>query len=138
MKSKYHKLRELLPPELYVNEDWGWELFDTRLIETIDWLKELFGHDVSLIINNWSFGGSRKNCGFRTPDCSVGARLSRHRLGMAVDIISPQMSAQEMRTAIDLHQEELPHPVRIEEGVSWLHIDVDNFKKNEKIYWFDA
>lgn len=143
MKSKYFKLYELLPPSLYKNEEEGWELIDDKLIITIDFLKELFGMDVKLIANNWKWGGNRENCCYRSIDCTVGARMSRHKDydgdgdGEAIDLISPQISAADMRAVIDMHKDELPYPVRIEKDVTWLHIDTAN-KSNQKIYWFNG
>lgn len=134
-RSKHFKLLELLPQEVYIDEDNGWDLLDERILVVIDWLKELVGNDVKLVINNWNIGGSRNNCGYRSANCTVGARYSRHKRGMAVDIISRQMNADELRLLISRHMDKLPCPVRIEKDVNWLHIDVDN-DKNDEIYWF--
>lgn len=129
MKSEYFKLYELLPKELYYDEESGWDWIDSRLIATLDWLRKETG--VPLIVNNWKWGGKRNFCGARIPasaDFSYGSRhtLRTDRKVMAADIISTKMSAAQMRNLIRRKKNELPYPVRIERYVSWLHIDVDN------------
>lgn len=136
-KSKHFKLTELLPKEVYIDENHGCDLMDDSIIDVIDWLKGLVGNSVRLIINNWNIGGARNNCGYRTADCTVGAPNSRHKKGLAVDIISPDMTAEELRDLVELNKDTLPWPVRIEKNVTWLHIDTDN-TTDEKIYYFNG
>lgn len=136
LKCKWFKLYELLPPEIYQNEDAGWELLDDKLKVTIDFLRELF--EIPLIINNWKIGGNRKNCGLRSKACAIGAKLSAHKQGMAADIISPKMTAYAMRKIIHINANKLPYPVRLEANVSWLHVDVRTDGQIEKIKEFKA
>lgn len=63
--------------------------------------------------------------------------LSAHILGKAGDFTSPYMKAEQMRQLIRENANLLPCPIRMEKGVSWLHIDVrpvDGFEG--KIYEF--
>lgn len=133
-KPKYFKLYELLPPEIYKNEYEGWKLLDERLLETIDVVREIINKP--LICNTWYQGGDRVASGFRSANCKVGAEMSQHRLGRAVDLVCAYMSASEMRDMIKEHQEKLPYKVRIEDGVTWLHIDVKNRNDVNKIQLF--
>lgn len=98
-------------------------------------IRELLG--VPLTCNNWEEGGSRNNCGFRDLKCTIGAPRSAHKEGMAVDLISNKMDAEEMRDKILENQEKLSYPVRIEDGVTWLHVDVRN-NTDKKVYLFKA
>jgi hypothetical protein len=135
-RCKWFKLYELLPPEIYKDEEHGWNLIDDRLKDTIDFLRELF--NTPLIINNWKLNGSRKFSGFRPKTCTIGAKCSAHKQGMAADIISPKIAAFAMRKTIHLHKTSLPHPVRLEADVSWLHVDVRNDGSKDKIIEFKA
>lgn len=137
---KYFKLYELLPRELYVDEVSGWDKFDPKLLETLDVIREILG--VSLICNNWKHGGSRNYCGARIPKCKEYSYGSYHtvrsdRKVMAADLISTKMSATDMRAKIIANASKLPHNIRIENGVSWLHVDVAE-KKGCKVYLFNA
>jgi hypothetical protein len=56
---------------------------------------------------------------------------------MAADLISTKMSAEEMRKKIIANKDKLSYPIRIEDDVTWLHVDVRN-TKNDSIYLFKA
>lgn len=147
---KYFQLYELLPPELYTYDMMVSEaarergfanFFDQKLLETIDVVREIIG--LPLICNTWFQDGNRVASGYRTKTCSVGAENSQHKLGKAVDLICHKMSAEEMRQKIRTNEDKLPYPIRIEDGVNWLHIDTKDRKvhpthpaKTHKIYFF--
>ena len=142
---KYFELYELLPPELYIGDLYTSEIarqrafasyFDTKLLITIDKVRDIIGKP--LICNTWFQDGNRRYCGFRTENCSVGARLSAHKEGKAADLICRDYSAEQMRQIIFEHKDLLPYPIRIEDKVSWLHIDTREFKGKDKIYLFNA
>ena len=141
MVSKYFTTQELVDEEVYsLLGDNAIKLIDDRLIETIDAVREILG--VPLICNNWHWGGSRDQCGYRSFKCGIGAQNSFHKYGMAVDLISVKMSAKEMREKLKQNKDLLPYPIRIEkwngcEEISWLHIDIGDSKGN-KIYFFRA
>lgn len=141
MESKYFEIQELVDEEVYnLLEEDAYKLFDERLLKTIDAVREIL--DVPLTCNNWHWGGSRCNCGYRSKQCSIGATKSYHKRGQAVDLISSQMTAKEMRDKLEKYQDILPYPIRIEKWdsngeLSWLHIDLGD-TKGEKIYFFKA
>lgn len=141
MESKYFTIEELVDEETYnLLEDEAYKLFNPKLLETIDAAREIL--DVPLICNNWCWGGSRDQCGYRTAQCSIGAPKSYHKRGEAVDLISSQMTAEKMREKLEKYQELLPYPIRIEKWddngeINWLHIDLGD-TKGEKIYFFRA
>lgn len=139
-KCKYFKLYELLPKSLYEDEDTGWELIDERLLRTIDFVRELLG--VPLTVNTWKQGGSRGYSCARTPDCKEYSKGSYHsvradRKVMACDMVSNTLTAAEMRKKIKDSADSLPYPIRLENGVAWLHVDVAE-KTGYKIYVFNA
>lgn len=133
-KSIYFKLYELLPRELYISEEKGWEKLNPKLIDTIDAVREMV--NVPLLCNTWKSGGSRNLCGFRPQACAIGAKRSTHKEGGAADLISSKISAAKMREIILANKERLPHNIRIENGVKWLHIDVNN-ATNRKVVLFN-
>ena len=135
-KCKWFKLYELLPPETYKDEEHGWETLCDELKKTIDFCRELFKEP--LVINDWKIKGHRQYCGFRTKTCPVGAKFSAHKQGMAADIISPKLSAKDMRKMLHENAAKLPYKVRLEANVSWLHIDVRTDGQTEKIKEFKA
>jgi hypothetical protein len=65
------------------------------------------------------------------------AYLSSHILGRAGDFSVQGLTAQEARSRIRAMQNLLPYPMRMEGGVSWLHIDtLPQFGITEKVYEF--
>lgn len=139
-KTKYFKLWELLPKEIYKNEEEGWDLIDERLLKTADAIREIIGKP--LICNTWYTGGKRGYSCARIPACKEYSKGSYHsvrddRKVMAIDVISTEISAEEMRSKIKENEASLPYPIRIEKGVTWLHVDVAA-KEGYKIYEFTA
>ena len=58
-------------------------------------------------------------------------------MGKGFDVVSSKMTAQEMRDTIVANADKLPVPIRIENGVSWLHFDTfDPSNGKEKITFF--
>ena len=79
-------LREFIDPDTY--KMYGnasiWFL-DRKIIEIAQKLRERL--NVVLYINTWFItGGSFSLSGFRPPDSQVGATLSQHKFGRAIDI----------------------------------------------------
>lgn len=65
--------------------------------------------------------------------------LSSHLLGKAGDFTIKGMTAEEARQKIRQNAHLLPHPIRMEEGVSWLHIDtLPQWGVEQKVYGFRA
>ena len=147
-KPKYFELYELMPPELYTYDMMISEearqrafanYFDTKLLETIDIIR---GEIVKapLICNTWFQDGNRVASGYRSSQCPVGVAKSQHKEGKAVDLVCNKYTAEQMRQMIKENEHLLPYPIRIEDGVSWLHIDTKERtsgpRSNEKIYFF--
>lgn len=65
--------------------------------------------------------------------------LSSHVLGKAGDFTVQGITAQEARSRIRNMAHLLPCPIRMEGGVSWLHIDVlPQYGVTDKVYEFTA
>lgn len=97
---------------------------DDRLLETCDDVRDLLGTACS--INDYARGGKRQWCGLRTPDCTIGAPKSQHRIGKAADLHPSGMTAEMARTIVRnaVAAGKLPYLGGMELNVSWLHIDV--------------
>jgi hypothetical protein len=88
--------------------------------------------------------GESKQRGLRCNRCDLvkgksSVYLSSHILGKAGDFSVEGMTAQEARSLIRNNAHLLPCAIRMEGGVSWLHIDVlPQFGITEKVYEFTA
>lgn len=132
MLTKYFKAEELLPKGVTDTS-----LLDPKLLQLIDEIRELLG--VPCTINNYASGGTRQWCGLRTPACTIGAPKSQHRLGKAADIHPIGMTAEQARAKIKkaVAEGKLKNLGGVEDGVSWLHVDVRPRVKGQ-VKWFTA
>lgn len=98
-------------------------LLADSLLETCDDVREILG--VPCSVNNYATGGDRQWCGYRSPECKIGAPKSQHRLGRAADLHPQGMTADEARARIRVAvlAGHLRYLGGIETGVPWLHID---------------
>lgn len=125
-KCKHFIIQELVPPHVYEERgEKAWELFDDRLLQTIDAIRDHFG--VSCTINNWKWGGDRKWSGLRTVESPYYSPYSQHTFGRAADVLVDGLDAERVRQEILKHREEkFPFITAMELDVSWLHIDTRN------------
>lgn len=129
---EYFKAHELVPPEIY--DKFGERSFmflDDRLLRLCDALREEFG---SATINNYKWGGDRVASGLRSPDSPYYSSTSQHSFGRAVDILFKDCPSDFVRSEIRegvmlpyYDKGEIPS-ITLEEGVSWVHIDIRNGK----------
>jgi len=127
---KHFAPHELLP-DLTGLETWATldpheriKLTDRGLILLDKVAELLYKHGAKAVkVNDYHWKGKRKWCGWRSPDCGVGAPHSRHRKGDGFDLHCQELSADEMRQVVREHLDELPELGGVELDVSWLHID---------------
>jgi len=134
MTSKHFNIKELVSRKTY--EEFGtgaWQLFDPKIIEVIDWIRDQLNAPIT--VNNWSWGGQFENRGYRDENCTVGKAKSAHKQGMALDFDVKGMTAYEVRQWLFHHADELPHSIRCEEGVNWVHVDTRAIK-GKNLYFF--
>lgn len=146
MKSPYFSIKELVCKHVYERYGEKAAMFlDDKLIETLNVIREQI-LCTPMTVNNWHSGGNFTQRGLRCNICELVKNktdagrlyLSAHMLGKAVDCNADGMTAQEARRLIIEKQELLPYPIRLEDGVSWLHIDLYENGKKEKVYIFKA
>jgi len=128
-------VQELVPPSLYqLYGDQAIRYFDIRILEVLERIRECI--DAPMVINNWHRQGNRQWSGIRTPDSPYYSLGSAHSWGLAIDAVG-SWEPDDVRAAILSEQLMLPHPVRLELGVSWLHVDVMNISGN-RVETFNA
>lgn len=135
----YFDLSELVCPHTFARfGEKSWQFFDTKTLHTLLILRREILR-VPIIINN----GESTQRGLRCNLCSIvrskGNKqyLSAHLMGKGFDVVSNEMTAQEMRDKIFENADKLPVPIRIEDGVSWLHFDTfDPSNGDNKVTFF--
>lgn len=145
--KQYFGLKELLDPHTYnkFGENTGWQFLQKDFLEALlvvrrDIIKK------PMVCNNWAKGGQYSQRGFRCNICDIpkGHTLkgelynSGHCLGCAGDFSVPGMTAESVRKAIVDHKDMLPVNIRLEGGVSWLHIDILDPGRDDKVYIFNG
>jgi len=97
--SKNFSLAEFVPPD--VLEQYpasGIWFIDQRIINIAQFIRDRYNLPVT--INNYLTGGNYVNSGFRHPNSQVGAELSQHKQGRAIDIKVDGMFPEEVRQDI--------------------------------------
>ncbi|MFH1623537.1 MAG: hypothetical protein ABID54_00085 [Pseudomonadota bacterium] len=131
---KFFQSYELIPKVAYgllKDRPWViWQLFDSRTLYTGDKIRQRYG---KMIANTWYWKGEHQYRGWRPPDCRIGADYSQHRFGRALDLVSVETTAEEIRRDIKAGKTGsdgsiFQYITCIEDGVGWLHFDVRNYK----------
>lgn len=138
--KKYFDIKELVCP--HVLEDWGeraWMFLDTDILETLLTLRtEIL--NVPLVCNTKTLTQRGLRCNLCEINKDKTVRdvltLSAHNNGRGFDLSSPKMTAEEMRKKINRYDYLLPHPVRVEDDVNWLHIDCYDMGNPFKVTFF--
>ena len=145
----YFDIRELACPHTYNkwHED-AWRFFTTPLLATLlvirrDLLK------VPMYINDYKNGGKNTQRGNRCNLCYLVSSktkantlyLSQHIFGNAFDCVFDSksgMTAETAREIIKVGEDILPYPIRLEDKVSWLHVDCMDLDNGKKVNTFLA
>jgi hypothetical protein len=124
----HFKISEFLPKEIFnlkdVNHFW---FMNPKIIWTADQIRLRYRKPV--YINTWAFAGmgNFNNRGYRIPDCKIGAPLSQHKFGNAIDFNVEDTPAIEVQRDIEkncfLECYQYITCLEIEDGVEKTHID---------------
>ena len=140
MKAKYFTLFELVCPHVLAKyKERAWMFLDSRLILNLDTIRERIGKPIYVNRDGLT------QRGLRCPQCQIVRDkfeagvlyMSAHTMGKAVDFDVEGMTAEEVRGWLAEHGSYLPYPIRVENDVNWLHMDVFPNRDNEKIYFFN-
>lgn len=137
--KQYFKLSELVCPHILQRfGDTAWMFLSTQILHTLLILRtEILNKPLIINTNSSSQRGMRCNiCPMVKTKTTVYE--SAHCNGMGVDITVDGMSAEDARNLIKEKQDKLPYPVRLEEDVTWLHIDCYDPCNNKKVNTFKA
>lgn len=134
-RCKYFGIKELVSPIVY--NKWGeqaWMFFKESTLKGLDFIRESYGQPI--IINNWSTGGTLRQCGLRSnlDDLMLektkadNLYLSAHVLGVGFDLHdkyghnnklwSHCHNLMTQKKAGDFHRIEA-----IEKTPNWVHVD---------------
>lgn len=132
-KPKHFMLEELVSKIAFeqARADILWFAFDERILITIERIRRRYG---KMLVNTWYWGGEHQYRGYRSPGCLVGATLSQHRFGRAIDLEPISVSTEEIRHDILGRFGGKPSIVfeyvtAVELDTPWLHIDCRNHIK---------
>ncbi len=121
-------LHEFVPKIIYdkYGEKAKW-FIRPEIIKLAQFYREFFQKPV--YINNWFWSGPRHNRGFRTPNTTVGALYSQHKLGAAFDCNIKNMAPDEVRRIILANEQEFMRSglTTLEDGQfapTWIHSDI--------------
>ncbi|KKN88637.1 hypothetical protein LCGC14_0245280 [marine sediment metagenome] len=109
--SKNFDLREFVSPGVY--RKWGdssiWFL-DQRVITLAQFIRDRFNYSGMICNWHWWYKGcgfqKYQYSGFRSPSCTIGAKLGQHRFGRGLDykmMGKPNNGADELREDIEGH-----------------------------------
>lgn len=136
-RCKYFKIKELVNPAfLITNENILWRLFDERLLKSADKIREKFG---PCTVN----ADGLTDCGLRQFNSKTGATYSAHRFGRALDlhIRTIEQVAAKIKDPAERKKFKIAEYNKVREqlmvnhefdwlsfenGISWLHISVEN------------
>jgi len=127
---EWFKIFELVDKKTYEKyknrPDYLLRFFDPRILWTMDSIRNHFKRSVT--VNDWYWGGNYQYRGLRPFNCKIGAILSMHKYGRAIDSKMEDMSAEEIRQDIFNNQDadRYKYITRVEMKVSWLHLDTSN------------
>lgn len=138
--KKNFQLKELVCPHcVKTYGDKAWQFLSTELLSTIYVLRnEVINKP--MIVNN---GTTFTQRGLRCNICELVKSkntpyMSAHNLGKAIDFHVNGMSAEEVRQLIKNNIDKFEYPIRLEEDVNWIHIDVYTLDSDKKLVTFTA
>lgn len=136
--QKYFKLNELVCPHCVKQYgDKAWQFISTELLSTIYVLRTKVINR-PMIVNNSSSYTQR---GLRCNMCQLVKSknkpyMSAHCLGKAIDFHCNDLTPEQCRQLIKKNINEFEYPIRLEEGVNWVHVDTYTLDDNIKLTTF--
>ena len=124
--SKNFRVYELVDKATYSKfRDSSIWFLDENTVKVLQVLRDRYG---SCTVNNWNEGGNFQYRGFRPMNCTVGGKLSQHRMGRAFDCNFKNATPDEVREDIMRNEQYFLDlgMTTIEDGAfarTWLHFD---------------
>ena len=142
---EHFTIKEFVGPRVFKKHGLNsWAFLDPRLLLTMYILRINIKRRITG--NTWGKGGRFKERGLRTNLGNIVTRmvrmsilyLSSHVRGTGFDFTVEGMTAEEVRQWIKANAHLFPYKIRLEAGVNWVHLDVDDYPDNPKVYIFKA
>lgn len=144
IKAKnYFSIKELVCKHVYNKfGEKAWQFLDTELLHTLLIIRKTINKPIT--VNNWSTGGTFSQRGCRCNICQIpkdktvanALYMSAHINGAGVDFDVKGMTAQAVRNWIIANQALLPYPIRLEDKVTWVHLDIYDLLNGQKVNLF--
>lgn len=138
--SKFFSIKELVCDHTYAKwNERSWQFLDTDFLHAL----LIIRRDILKVSMTCNFKGYMQR-GLRCNMCELVKTkkvnyLSAHVLGKAGDFTCKGMTAAQARSVILAHQDLLPCNIRLEDDVTWLHMDVlPQYGIEDKVYLFKA
>ena len=141
--NNYFSIKELVCKHVFNKfGEKAWQFLDTELLHTMLVIRKSLNK--AIIVNNWASGGTFMQRGCRCNLCQIPKDktvantlyMSSHINGAGVDFDVRGMTAQEVRNWITANQVLLPYPVRLEDKVTWVHLDIYDLLNGQKVNLF--
>ena len=133
--STHFALEELVHPKIFeIVGERSADFLHPNLIVTLEQMKTHFGKNQSIVVNDYLWGGAYLNSGLRLPDSKVGATLSAHRFGCAVDCKFKGQDIDDVQENILQHPHKFPFITRMESAAftkTWLHVEVGAYRNKD-------
>ena len=135
----YFSVKELVGSRTYNRyKERSWRFFDTDILHALLIVRSNL--DAPVTVN----GNGREQRGLRTNIQPLVRKktnrnklyISAHILGKAFDFDVKGMTAKQVRNWIVKNSYRFPFKIRLEDGVSWVHLDTIDEPHNPKVYLF--
>lgn len=130
--SNNFDLVEFVPKDLYdVGEDYAIRFVDMRCVALAQYLKDLYKTKVT--INDWAWGGTYNDSGFRTQRSKYWTPLSPHSRGLSIDVKIEKYDAETIRKNIRNNYadyKKLGLTIIEKDTPTWVHLSVETTGKD--------
>ena len=138
--KRYFATSELVCPHVLARDgEKSWRQFTTDALKVLLILRtEVLNTPLTCNVGAHTQRGLRCNLCELVKSATDGGRvyMTPHN-GRGFDL-SSKYDAETMRRKIEAAADKFPCPVRVEDGVTWLHIDVVDEMNGKKVYRFKA
>jgi len=144
MIQDYFSLNEIFCPEVVKHYgEFAWNFLDVRLSITLEAIRMRLNKVI--YVNDYAVHGKMTQRGFRCVQCQLMKDVYKsgelftdpHALGKAMDFSVEGLVAEEVRQYIIKNRNLWPYPIRLENSVNWVHLDLYNNNYNDKVIFFE-
>ena len=141
--NNYFSINELVCKHVFNKfGEKAWQFIDTELLHTMLVIRKALNKPIT--VNNWASGGNFSQRSIRCNLCQIvkdktnanALYMSSHVNGAGIDFDVKGMTAQEVRNWIIANQVLLPYPIRLEDKVNWVHLDIYDLLNGQKVSLF--